>query len=187
MTQTCWFDSLLIGNEGEKAAEDLFEFIKNKQLIEDWTRTPHYVFRKNKLNYEYDYIFSFKNKPDEDKGIEVKCLAGEDDDGIRYASAVIEVWKDDDRTVRPGWWRSQEAGMLNYVYIVNRRDRKIYCFSSTALYNWIKSQGTSLFLTKCNNKNTSNKGFITLFKWEDKSAGWRGTWTKEEGGWTLKS
>jgi hypothetical protein len=182
MSQTNWFDSLLVGNEGEKVAEDLFDFIKNKKQIKDWTRTPHYTFEHHGLDYEYDYLFVIDKKR---KGIEVKCLAGEDDDGIRYASAVIEVWKDNDRTVRPGWWKSQEAGVLNFVYIVNRRDRKIYCFSSTVLYNWINSQ-THLFLTRCRNKNTSNKGWITLFKWEDEAAGWRGTWTKEEDGWIIK-
>lgn len=178
MAQNNFWDSLLLGNEGEKAAEDLFKFLKEVSCLIDWQRTPHWVYQHLDFDGEHDYIWLTKDK--KTKGVEVKCLAG-GKDKVRYSTGVVEVWKDNEKTCRPNWWKMQEKEKMHFIFFVNRFDQKVYCFSTKKLKDWAEKSNPNL--TRCNNGNSADKGWIVKFGWEDSDKGWLSTWAKEGDEW----
>ena len=53
--------SLKQGDRGEKKAEGLFDWCKARGTIQDYAKTPHYIYQHLGLDGENDYILWNKN------------------------------------------------------------------------------------------------------------------------------
>jgi len=175
--------SLKQGDRGEKKAEGLFEWCKDRGTIQDYAKTPHYIYQHLGLDGENDYILWNKNRST--TGVEVKTLSGcNQQKTFGYDTMVIEEWKDNYGSVRAGWWIATEAGHLDYLIFVNEWTDKLYWFKTTTLKNYIEEN--NLRKTSCNDGNINNKGQIVRIGWECVEAGWCLTFWKDGDNWKVK-
>ena len=169
------------GDYGQNLCEDLFEHLKNKMNMLYWVKIPHEHYRDIGLDWERDYVFHLRNGSKH--GVEVKSPEGKTQN-FSYPTTVIETWKDNDQKRRPGWWRSQDANQLKYVFFVNRSNDNVCIFDSKMLQNWIKENvyipKPKVIETQCSNGNVADKGWIVKVEWENKEAGWLSTYAKDK-------
>jgi len=176
--------SLKQGDRGERKAETLFDWCKARGTIQDYAKTPHYIYEHLGLDGENDYILWNKNRST--TGVEVKTLSGASAKGYAYDTMVIEEWKDNYGSVRAGWWRATEAGHLDYLIFVNEHTDKLYWFKTQILKDYIEK--SNLRKTSCRDGNIHNKGQIVRIGWECEEAGWSLTfWKDDEDKWVVKT
>lgn len=110
----------------------------------------------NELPEECDFILNGKH------GLELKSLEGS------YPTLCIERWKDDGMKYEPGWIKSTKSGLLKYVMFHRRSTDEFYLFEASSLYEYIKFNGK---LTRAQNGNSDDSGWLKLVDWENKNAG----------------
>ena len=174
MSNKDFSSSLSSGDKGEAYCMDLFDVWKNIGKLKDWTKVPHYVYEHLKIDGENDFVWWLPNR--KTLGIESKDLAG-GKNGRGYSTGVIEVWKDNEKTLRAGWWKATELGILDYLFFVNEFDKTIYVFKTKELKGWIEVANPPL--GRCNDGNQNDKGWITKFGWKDKDKGFFKAFKKE--------
>ena len=179
MSNKDFWSSLSSGDKGEAYCMDLFDHMKNTRHLRDWTKVPHFVYSHLKIDGENDFVWELSRGIT--KGVEAKDLAG-GKNGRAYPTGVIEVWKDNEKTLRAGWWKATELGILDYLFFVNEFDKTIYVFKTKELKGWIEK--TNPYLTRCDDGNKNDKGWITKFGWKDKDKGFLNAFKKENGTWT---
>ena len=178
MSNKDFSSSLSSGDKGEAYCMDLFDVWKNIGKLKDWTKVPHYVYEHLKIDGENDFVWWLPNR--KTLGIESKDLAG-GKNGRGYSTGVIEVWKDNEKTLRAGWWKATELGILDYLFFVNEFDKTIYVFKTKELKGWIEVANPPL--GRCNDGNQNDKGWITKFGWKDKDKGFFKAFKKENDEW----
>jgi hypothetical protein len=167
-------DSLEKGNLGERIVAAHFSRSVKVGALKSYKKISHLEFPNRAVSGEHDFQLERPNgsfKAAEVKtleGSEVRIVNGEELT-CRYRTGVIEVWQDDKKTNRPGWWKSTEAGELDAIYFVNLFDRTVYVFNSKKLLSFL--QRTLPPLTICNDGNNNAPGWIALIGWTDKQAG----------------
>jgi len=172
--------SLKQGDRGEAKVEDFFNYLQSVGNIKGWTKTPHYLYEHLGIDAENDYVIWNSNRGT--KGIEVKTLAGTKWTGEACDTGVIEIWKDDAKTKRAGWWKSVEIGHLNFLFFVNEFTDCVYVFDALKLKTHYENGNP--YLTRCKDPNQANNyGYISFFGWENADQGWLFTIKKEEGKW----
>lgn len=180
MSNKSFWTSLEVGDDGEEYCIDLFNVWKKSGKLKDWTKVPHFVYQHLGIDGENDFVWELPNR--KTLGAETKSLAG-GKNGRGYPTGVIEVWKDNEKTLRAGWWKATELGILNYLFFVNRFDNTIYVFETKELKNWIQKDNP--YLTRCDDGNKNDKGWITKFGWKDKDKGFFKAFKKENDTWTI--
>ena len=159
-----FYDSLKLGNIGEKNFE---AWMTQHPQVKQFKKLNHINDFLDK-DFEYDYLI--EDHHGRTLTVEIKCLAGAKDKRA-YTNAVIEVWKDDKKTKRPGWFKASEANALNYLIFFNRHNSTFYIYNATELYRWAKKQQVFTF---ANNGNKDNPGWIAMLSWEEYGAGYLG-------------
>lgn len=167
-------DSLEKGNLGERIVAAYFSRSVKVGALKSYKKISHLEFPNRAETGEHDFQLELPNgrfKAAEVKtleGSEVRIVNGEELT-CRYRTGVIEVWQNDAKTVRPGWWKSTEAGELDAIYFVNLFDKAVYVFNSKKLLSFL--QETIPTLSRCKNGNNNAPGWISLIGWTDKQAG----------------
>lgn len=180
MSNKDFWSSLSSGDKGEAYCMDLFNVWKNSGKLKDWNKVSHYVYQHLGIDGENDFVWELPNR--KTLGAETKDLAG-GKNGKGYSTGVIEVWKDNDKKIRAGWWKATELGILDYLFFVNEFDKTIYVFKSRELKDWIEKNNPPL--GRCNDGNKDDKGWITKFGWKDKDKGFFKAFKKENDEWII--
>lgn len=165
-SSTDFTDSLNKGNLGERIVAAYFSRSVKAGSLKSYKKISHLEFPNRAVTGEHDFQLELPNGSF--KAAEVKTLEG-GKGSYRYKTGVIEVWQNDAKTVRPGWWKSTEAGELDAIYFVNLFDRTVYVFNSKKLLSFL--QKTIPPLTICNDGNNNAPGWIAKFEWKNEGAG----------------
>lgn len=168
-------DSLEKGNLGERIVAAYFSRSVKSGSLKSYKKISHLGFPNRAVTGEHDFQLELTDgsfraaevKTLEGMQIIESCLGGKIKS--RYATGVIEVWQNDAKTNRPGWWKSTEAGELDAIYFVNLFDEKVYVFNSKKLLSFLKK--TNPTLSRCKDGNNNAPGWIALIGWTDKQAG----------------
>ena len=167
-------DSLNKGNLGEEVVAAYFSRSVKTGSLKSYKKISHLGFPNRAVTGEHDFQLELTDgsfRAAEVKTLQGSCIKIHNGEEItcRYSTGVIEVWQNDAKTNRPGWWKSTEAGELDAIYFVNLFDRTVYVFNSKKLLSFL--QRTNPTLTICNDGNNDAPGWIALIGWTDKQAG----------------
>ena len=160
-----FFYSLEIGELGQEVSEALM----TKQGF-NFIRTEHTKYAEMELDFESDYYIK-----DEKTFIEVKCLAGGTNYGSKHNTFCIEKYKnknlEDTETnpKYPGWIRTCQAGQKLKIYIFNRREKAVYIYDGNKMYDLVMNYNGRL--SKANDGNKDDSGFLVLIPWRCEEAG----------------
>lgn len=165
-SSTDFTDSNKKGLYGEKICAAYFSRSVKAGNLKSYKKISHLEFPNRAVSGEHDFQLELPNGSF--RSAEIKTLEG-GKGSYRYKTGVIEVWQNDAKTVRPGWWKSTEAGELDAIYFVNLFDKTVYVFNSKKLLSFL--QKTNLPLTICNDGNNNAPGWIAKFEWTNKVAG----------------
>jgi len=180
-----------IGQEGQNTLEDFFSSLKDRGVITGFCNTEHFVFLHLGLDYECDYVLWKKApnrwSPPQTWGAECKSVAGSGKDKrtgelIVYDTTVIEAWQDDAKTKRPGWYKAAKEGKLDYIYIENRYQGRIYCYDAKELLDFVDNTLQDWNLTRCW-QSGDDRGWIFRFGWMSKQHGFKSYFHKVNGRW----
>jgi hypothetical protein len=146
-SQETFWDSLKIG---ERAERELAQIIKTRMSgfrdIEkvDYTKHGFDLF----LRFEKDGIMRAN-------AIEVKDLAG------GYATGVVEVWADDNKTRRPHWWK---MGNCDYIFFKDSSRNLWFMYDADKVIKFLENY--TGFMFRARNGNKDDSGWLAKFYWD---------------------
>jgi hypothetical protein len=159
--------SLSQGNLGETYFE---KYLNTNPSVLGWKKMDYITdFNRTSTGVEYDYLV--RQADGNDYSFEIKTLAGASSTS-RYNTFAIEVFASDDKTRRPGWFRSSEANALDFVVVISKFDKKMYFFDARKLMAYVDSLPDKAY-TRCGDGNKNDKGWIVKCAWTDTNAGFQ--------------
>jgi hypothetical protein len=158
--------SLVTGNHGEHHFEN---YLRSNPNVVSFKKMDYITdFNRTSTGVEYDYLV--RQADGNDYKVEIKTITGASVTGSRYPTFPIEVYSSNDKSSRPGWYRSAMADSLDLIVIVSKFDRKMYFFDPKQLAIYVNGL-SSVAYTRCHDGNKDNKGWIVKVPWEQKMAG----------------
>lgn len=156
-------DRIEKGNPSEAIVEALLEGQKRKGTISSYKRTEHTEYKG--LGYETDFQYE---KDGRTKYLEVKSIAGIDaSNGNICSTFCVESWADDNKTKRPGWYRTaqhcEDNNLEAMIVFHNRLTKTLYFHNSIKLRKYVEFNGC---LTYSKSPNEDERGWVVLYGWE---------------------
>lgn len=174
MAKSDFWESLNFGERGEEMVAYL---LKSKYKI--YTK-KHDLAYFRELGVDYEYDFSITSGPNKKiKSLEVKTQSGKRSNGSYCNTFLIERFKNN-KGDAPGWWRSVDAGALDYIIFVclyeseNIAGPRFFLFDPRILQKYIIDglANKTLSLQEAYDGNKADcRGSGPLVRWDCKEAG----------------
>jgi len=160
------------GKPAEEIVEAWLKKQKNRGAISSYKKTEHTEYEG--LDYETDFQYVQNNRT---KYLEVKSIAGITEAKLKdgtiektvWTTFCIEPWADDNKTKRPGWYRTaqycEDNNLEAMIVFYNRLNKTLYFHDSVKLRKLVEFNGC---LTYSKSSNKDERGWIVLYGWEYK-------------------
>lgn len=153
------------GNPSEAIVVKILQEEKDSGIIKAFRRTEHTEYWNKDLDFESDFVYkTLENKL---VFLEVKSIAGVDTHGNIRDTFCVESWADDNKTKRPGWYRTaqhcEDNNLEAMIVFHNRLTKTLYFHNSIGLRKYVEFNGS---LTYSKSPNEDERGWVVLYGWE---------------------
>ena len=137
-------------------------------------RLKYSVQRMDHDLFPYDLVAGKPKDYNRHFRVELKSLNWKQ---LSYPTAVIEVYKDNNKALRPQWYEYNDQ--IEIVALQNIADFKVHMFDASKLkqhFVHLESVGTHMFAAHASSNQRNNcPGFTYKIAWQDTTVGYTGT------------